>query len=80
MMESRTLRFVEATQRTSNGGSPLSNETAQYMDIGHGEPLLILAKRDLVALLLPFKDDPRVKRYLEEWNIFVDPVLTEEIV
>ena len=47
-MKITTFEFI---QRAENGGHPLDNESANKSGVGHGTPLLMLPKRQFVALL-----------------------------
>lgn len=49
MKQMKTL--VDFIQRSENGGAPLDNETAQEAGIDHGTPLVVMPKRQLLALL-----------------------------
>lgn len=45
------LPIFELIQRAENGGSPLDNETAHDLGIGHGTPVVVMPMRKLIALL-----------------------------
>lgn len=45
------LTTTEFIQKSYNGGSPLDNEYASDLKIGHGTPLILMPKRQFVALL-----------------------------
>lgn len=42
------MKIVETEQSCVNGGSPVANEDRTF---GHGEPLLIVSKRDLTEFI-----------------------------
>ena len=80
------MKAFETTQRAYDGGHPLVNETAARLDLGHGTPLLILGKRDLVAFLkrtlvaLPPWHPLRVEveEMIAKWDTFAKPVDSTE--
>ena len=73
----KPIRAMEYIQRSGGGGHPLTNENASYMGIGHGDTVLIIHKRDLVALLQKVhrgdsRAIPVVEALLMQWDHFVD--------
>lgn len=50
-MSRQKARITEFIQRSENGGSPLDNETAHNIGIGHGTPMVMMPTREFVALL-----------------------------
>lgn len=83
------MKAIEFIQRAEGGGSPLSNDTADYYEINHGTPLIVLEKRKFVAMLLNIREMAaqagdtklvdRILPLLEEHDQFVVKVRTEEM-
>jgi hypothetical protein len=80
--------IFEMTQRAENGGSPLNNDTACDLDVGHGTPLILMPKRQYVALLKAasraiFSGDQqfmdRLDAHINEHDSFVERVRPDEI-
>ena len=71
------MRFYEHIQTAGNGGSPAPNGAG----FGHGEPLLVVSKRDLAELAFTLLTKPssrKAKKELKELaelgNDFVVPL------
>lgn len=85
------LNDFETIQRAENGGSPLSNDSAHELGVGHGMELAILPKRKLIALIRCLRQEMEdaglgrgrkaaaIDAYLNENDSFVLPVKSKEI-
>ena len=84
------LTTFEFTQRAENGGSPLDNETAHDLGVGHGTSLLVIPKREFVAFLKCVRDSAKsvqihyglledVEELLKEHDDFVFEVSPDEL-
>lgn len=79
------ITSVEFIQRSENGGAPIDNEYASKLRIGHGTPLILMPKRQFVALLKRAQEAARemevdydfieeIDELLKEHDQFVVPV------
>lgn len=51
------MRMIELCQRSENGGFPTSNEDQLF---GHGEYVLVVSKRELLAFLEDIQSAPTI--------------------